>query len=306
MAVKIAVVGSSNTDMIIKVPRIPKPGETVLGGRFSTASGGKGANQAVAAARAGAEVCFIARVGDDMFAEAALEGFSADGIDISGVRRDPSAPSGVALIFVAEDGENSIAVASGANANLSADDVNTARSTIESADILLTQLETPQESVRAAVKIASDAGVKVILNPAPAQPLDDALMPQLDVLTPNEYEANRLTGIQVSGESSAAAAAAALRRKGVGCVLITLGSRGVYMDGDEKSGLVPAYSVKAVDTTAAGDVFNGTLAVALAEGRTLDESVRFASAAAALSVTKLGAQPSAPSRAEIDKMLSKK
>ena len=305
MAKRIVVVGSSNTDMIIQMPRIPRPGETILGGRFSMAAGGKGANQAVAAARAGGAVTFIARVGDDMFGRKAVEGFVADGIDVDHVIRDSQAPSGVALIFVADDGENSIGVASGANARLSPADVETARDAIASADVLVMQLETPLETVRAAAKIAADRRVRVILNPAPAQPLDDDLLGRVSILTPNETEAELLTGIRVDDEATAGKAARALLAKGVQTVLVTLGARGAFLATPEGGLPVPGFKVEPVDTTAAGDVFNGALAVALSEGRSLKESVRFANAAAALSVTKLGAQPSAPSRKEIDAFLAK-
>ncbi|MDZ7376465.1 MAG: ribokinase [candidate division KSB1 bacterium] len=301
---KIVVVGSSNTDMIVKVPRIPKPGETILGGKFSTAAGGKGANQAVATARAGGEVTFIARVGDDMFGQQALRGFEADGINTRFVKTDPVEPSGVALIFVDESGENSIAVASGANARLSPGDVEEAAEAIRSADILLMQLETPLETVRRAAEIARGAGVKVILNPAPAMPLDDGLLANLTIITPNESEAELLTGVPVTDTATAETAAKALLDRGVEVVIITLGSKGALLKTREQSKVIPGFKVKAVDDTAAGDVFNGALAVALAEGKSLEQAVRFANAAAALSVTKLGAQPSVPLRSEIESMLS--
>ena len=304
MSGKIVVVGSSNTDMIIKTPRIPKPGETVLGGEFSTAAGGKGANQAVAAARAGGDVAFIARVGDDMFGEQALEGFRRDGIDTTFVFRDAEAPSGVALIFVDDLGENSIAVASGANARLLPPDVEAAETAVAESDILLMQLEIPLETVRAATDIAKAGSARIILNPAPAQTLDDDLLGKLSILTPNESEAEILTGIPVGNYKSAGKAAEALRQRGVETVLVTLGARGVYAVGEEYTGLISGFGVKAVDTTAAGDVFNGALAVALAESMPLEDAVTFAQAAAALSVTKLGAQPSAPTLEEIEEFLA--
>jgi ribokinase len=304
MSKKIVVVGSSNTDMIIKVDRLPAPGETVIGGTFSTAAGGKGANQAVAAARAGAEVSFIARVGDDMFGEQALEGFAEDGIDVSHVLRDATAPSGVALIFVDEGGENSIAVASGANARVTPADVEAAKDSITGADVLVMQLETPIETVERAAALAREHGVRVILNPAPAQPLSDEVLGRVSILTPNETEAELLTGIQVEDDEGAAAAARALVARGVDTVILTLGSRGAFVFESGSGELVPSFQVRAVDTTAAGDVFNGSLAVGLAEGKPLAQAVRFANAAAALSVTKLGAQPSAPTRAEIETFLS--
>ncbi len=303
MAANLVVVGSSNTDMIMQMDHIPRPGETIIGGEFSMAAGGKGANQAVAAARAGGLVTFVARVGKDLFGEQAIQGFLRDGINVDYIVHDKKAASGVALIFVAADGENSIGVASGANGRLTPADIEAARPAIEAADALIMQLETPLETVAAAAKIAVDAGVRVILDPAPAQPLGDDLLKRVSILTPNESEAEILTGIKVDDEAGAAKAADALQAKGVGTVLITLGSRGTYIATADTRKMVPAFKVKAVDTTAAGDVFNGSLAVALAEEKPLTEAIRFANAAAAISVTRLGAQPSAPKRPEIDKFL---
>jgi len=302
---KIVIVGSINTDMIVKVPRIPKTGETILGGKFSTAAGGKGANQAVAAARAGGDVTFIARVGNDMFGKQALEDFESNNINAKYIKTDNAEPSGVALIFVDEKGENSIAVASGANARLSHRDVTEAEEVIKSADILLMQLETPMESVKRAAKIAKEAGVKVILNPAPACPLDNTLLSTLYVITPNESEAELLTDISVTDFPSAEKAAFILLDRGVEVAIITMGIKGALIKTRELTKIIPGFKVKAVDSTAAGDVFNGSLVVAMAEGKTLEETVQFANAAAALSVTKLGAQPSAPKRVEIERMLLK-
>ncbi len=301
----ILVVGSSNTDMIIKLDRIPRPGETILGGAFVTAAGGKGANQAVGAARAGGQVTFIARVGQDMFGDQAVAGFVKDGINVDYVMRDKTNPSGVALIFVAKDGENSIAVAGGANAKLSPADVRKAKAAFAGAGVLVMQLETPLETVQAAADLAAKAGVRVILNPAPARPLPDKLLKRVSILTPNETEAELLTGIAVKDDASAAVAAAKLRARGVQTVIITLGARGAFVATQSGGQLVPGFKVKAVDTTAAGDIFNGALAAALAEGKLLDLAVRFANAAAAISVTRLGAQPSAPTRREIERFLKK-
>lgn len=297
MKPRILVVGSSNTDMIIQLERIPRPGETILGGTFHTAAGGKGANQAVAAARAGGEVTFIARLGRDVFGDQAVSGFRRDGINVQYIFRDKTAPSGVALIFVAKDGENSIAVASGANAKLSPADVRNAKAAFAGARVLLMQLETPLETVRAAAELAANHGVPVILNPAPARPLPDTLLKRISILTPNETEAELLT------DATGKEAAARLRARGVATVILTLGARGALVADDTGTRLVRGFKVKAVDTTAAGDVFNGALAVALAEGQPLDEAVRFANAAAAISVTRLGAQPSAPTRCEIERFL---
>jgi len=301
---KIVVVGSSNTDMIIQIDKIPVPGETVIGGEFSSAAGGKGANQAVAAARAGGNITFIACVGDDMFGKQAVDGFIKDGINVKHIKKAEDAPSGVALIFVGSGGENSIAVASGANARLYPEDIAGLEYVISEADILVMQLETPLDTITRAADIAYNSGVKVILDPAPAQNLDDELLEKIAIITPNEIEAELLTNIKVKDEDSAKKAARVLIDKGIESVLITLGSQGVFLATAENQTLIPGFSVNAVDTTAAGDVFNGALAVGLSENMSFDEAIRFANAAAALSVTKLGAQPSVHSREEIDLFLS--
>jgi ribokinase len=300
----ILVIGSANTDMIIQVERLPKPGETILGGQFSSAAGGKGANQAVGAARAGGVVTFIARVGQDVFGENALAGFIADKINVDYVVRDETAPTGVALIFVGKNGENSIAVASGANSLLNPLDVRRAKNVFREASVVLLQLETPLKTVQAAAELAFENGTPIILNPAPAQPLPANLLKRIFLITPNETEAEMLTGITVNNDSTAAKAAEKLMASGVQNVIVTMGSRGLLVVGKNLRCFLPAYSVKAVDTTAAGDIFNGTLAVALAEGKSLVDAARFANAAAAISVTRLGAQMSAPIRREIEKMLA--
>ncbi|OAM88540.1 ribokinase [Termitidicoccus mucosus] len=304
---RILVLGSSNTDMIIKLARIPRPGETLLGGKFTTAAGGKGANQAVAAARAGGDVAFIARLGKDMFGDQALAGFKADKIDTRHILRDAKTPSGVALIFVADSGENSIAVASGANARLTPADVRAAEAAFPGSKALVMQLETPLPTVTAAARLAKKHGVPIILNPAPApsEKLPPALLRLVSILTPNETEAETLTGIKVTDEASARQASAALRAQGVGTVIITLGEKGAFVDDGRTAAALPVPKVKRVDTTAAGDTFNGALAVALAEGRDLREAIRFANAAATISVTRLGAQPSVPTRAEIERFMAK-
>ena len=300
------MVGSSNTDLIIRVPRIPKAGETLLGGEFMSAAGGKGANQAVGAARSGGRVALIARVGTDAFGERAIKGLRRDGVDVSCVFRDKLAASGVALIFVARDGENSIAVAGGANARLSPADVRKAAGVIRAGALLVAQLETPLATVIAAAQVAMKAGVPVILNPAPAQALPNRLLKLISILTPNETEAELLTGIKVTQEAAAARACAKLRSRGVRTVILTLGARGAYLADAGGQQMVPGFKVKAVDSTAAGDIFNGALSVALAERKTLRDAVRFANAAAALSVTRLGAQPSAPTRVEIERFLGRR
>jgi len=290
--------------MVVRVPHIPAPGETVLGGEFVMAPGGKGANQAVAAARLGAKVTLVARVGPDVFGERALAGFHQEGIITRYVTVDREAASGVALIFVDAAGENRIAVAPGANACLSPDDVQQAREAIEKADVLLLQLEVPTETVLAAAAVAHQAGVRVILNPAPAPPnlLPAELLARVDILTPNESEAGLLTGTQVSAE----VAARRLAGQGVGAVIVTLGARGALIVTLDAQRLVPGFSVNAVDTTAAGDAFNGGLAVALAEGRPLAAAVRFANACGALATTRLGAQPSLPTVDEVEAFLAER
>lgn len=303
---RIAVLGSSNTDMIVLSARIPRPGETILGGQFLTAAGGKGANQAVAAARAGGEVEFIGRVGADALGRAAIQGLKRDGIETRHVSQDPKIPSGVALIMVSKIGENAIAVAPGANGNLSPADLSKAAAAIAEAEVLVLQLETPLRTVCAAARVACRESLVVILNPAPVQELPDSLLKHVDILTPNETEAELLTGIQVNSEANAVAAADRLLARGVRSVVITLGSRGALVASGQLRKLVPAFKVKPVDTTAAGDVFNGALAVAVAQGKSIVDAVRFASAAAAISVTRLGAQPSAPRRHEIELLLRRR
>ncbi|MGB7294619.1 MAG: ribokinase [Candidatus Aminicenantales bacterium] len=301
---KIVVVGSSNTDMVIKTPRLPRPGETIIGGEFFMAAGGKGANQAVAAARAGGDVYFIARVGEDVFGRHSLDGFVRDGIHIEHIILDKSASSGIALIIVAPDGENSIAVASGANANLGVEDVQHAKDAIASADIVLMQLESPFETVIEAAEVASAAGVPVILNPAPAQVLGESILKRLSYLTPNKTEAEIMTGITLIAKADLDKTADMLLDKGMKGVLITLGPKGVYVATPERKEVVRAFPVTPVDTTAAGDAFNGALAVALAEGRSLIEAARFGNAAAAIATTKLGAQPSLPFRKDIERLMA--
>jgi len=301
---RIVVVGSSNTDMVIRAPRLPRPGETLLGGRFLTAAGGKGANQAVGAARAGGRVSFIGRVGNDVLGTQAIAALRQAGIDVRGVLRDPVAASGVALIMVAKDGENCISVASGANSKLLPKDLDRFAALIGGAAVLVLQLESPLATVQAAATLAARAGVPVILNPAPARELSAAFLKRVAILTPNETEAETLTGIRVTDDAQAARAAAKLRARGVKTVILTLGARGAFVADATSERLVPGFKVKAVDTTAAGDMFNGALAVALAEGKALVDAVRFAHAAAALSVMREGAQPSAPERARIDALLA--
>lgn len=299
---KILVFGSSNTDMTVKTAALPAPGETVLGGDFTMSPGGKGANQAVAATRAGGDVSFICKVGCDQFGNNALDHYSREGIDISASLRSGK-PSGVALITVDRDAENCIVVASGANADVSVDDVRNSRALLESCSILLMQLEIPVPAVMEAARIASGAGALVVLNPAPYGELPEELFRHVSLFIPNMTELSSFSGVKVCDVDSAVRAADVLFGKGVERMIVTMGSRGsliVEKDGHE---FVPAMKVDAVDTTGAGDTYCGALCVALAEGKTLSEAARFATAASAISVTKMGAQTAIPTRAEIDALL---
>ena len=297
---KIIVVGSSNTDMVLKSSHLPLPGETVLGGKFAMNPGGKGANQAVAAARLGGNVIFIARVGNDLFGRQAIDGFENHGIDTRFITRDEHEASGVALIMVDKKGENSIAVALGANGTLYKSHIEPALSEIDKSAFILTQLESPLETIVYLGEHARENGLKLVLNPAPAQQLPDKLLASLYIITPNEIEAELLSGIKVTDEVSARAAAMVLRQKGVDIVIITMGSKGAYVLSDDLDELIPSQKVKVVDTTAAGDTFNGALVVALSEGMDLRSAVEFSNRAAAYAVGILGAQTSAPLRKDIE------
>lgn len=293
---RIVVLGSTNTDMVITGRKIPTPGETVSGGEFMMNPGGKGANQAVAVARLSLRkgACeFIAKVGDDLFGRETAANMKRDAVDAKLIV-DEKVASGTALIMVDAKGQNIISVALGANGTLSPEDIAAYRNDIESASILLMQLETPLETISAAAEWAHKAGVTVVLNPAPAKKLPTKLLKNIDWITPNETEAEILTGVKVSDEASAARACAAFARKGVKHALITMGAKGVYC-----GKFYPACRVKAVDCVAAGDTFNGAFVVALAEGRSVDEAVGFAQRAAAISVTRHGAQASVPYRREV-------
>jgi ribokinase len=296
----ITVIGSSNTDMVVKSGRLPAPGETVLGGVFGMYPGGKGANQAVAAARLGGTVHFVGKRGADIFGTEAAALLAKEGIDTTHFTVHPHLPSGVALITINEEAENCIVVASGANAALSVDDVASVASLIGESSVVLLQLETPLDTIIQAVNIAAEHGITVILNPAPAQPLPASLLEKVSILTPNETEAGILTGIAITNLDSAKEAAFALTGKGVGTVVITLGAEGALVYHEKQFTKINGVPVKAVDTTAAGDVFNGALAVALAEGQSVEGAARFACRAAAISVTRMGAQTSAPTKQELD------
>lgn len=297
---KIMVIGSSNTDLLIKTNRIPEPGETVLGDTFIMNAGGKGANQAVAVARIGGGVQFVAKVGDDMFGNLSLESYKKDHIDISNIIKDKDAVSGVALITVDQKGENCIVVAPGANNRLTRGDIDAVAGMIRESEYLLMQLEIPMDIIEYAARIAHQADTKIILNPAPAAELSAELLGKLYMITPNRSEAQTLTGVVVEDWEGAEKAADVLLSRGVENVVMTFGSRGSFIKNRETTERVPACKVEAADTTAAGDVFNGALCVGLAEGKTLIEAVKFATRAAAISVTRMGAQSSVPTRSELD------
>ncbi|MRS21983.1 ribokinase [Enterobacteriaceae bacterium RIT692] len=300
---KLAVLGSINADHILNLAHFPRPGETVIGKQYQIAFGGKGANQAVAAGRAGADIAFIACVGADDIGERIRQQLQQDRIDTAPVETVADESTGVAMIFVNGEGENNIGIYSGANAALTPARVAQHQQVIADADALLMQLESPLESVLAAAKIARAQQTQVILNPAPATALSDELLALIDIITPNETEAEILTGIAVKSDEDAARAAAALHAKGIDTVLITLGRRGVWLSEQGNGVRIPGFSVQAIDTIAAGDTFNGAFITARLEGVPMHDAVRFAHAAAAIAVTRPGAQPSVPWRTEIDAFL---
>lgn len=301
---KLVVLGSVNADHVLQVPTFPKPGETLTGHNYAVIPGGKGANQAVAAARLGTLTTFIAAVGDDPFGINIRHDFEQDGINISSVSIIENCPTGIAIIQVSAEGENTICISPEANEKLDKSLVEASADLIADADQLLMQLETPLEGVQVAAEIASGAHTKVILNPAPARPLPDSLLALVDIITPNETEAELLTGIKVTDDSSAQQAADRLHDKGIGMVMITLGAKGVWLSCSQEHKLIPGFRVKAIDTTAAGDTFNAAFVTGLLEEKSLDDSIRFAHAAAALSVTRHGAQTSIPSRNDVDNFLT--
>jgi ribokinase len=305
MAVKVTVVGSINIDLVTQVARFPEPGETILGGDLETIPGGKGANQAVAAVRLGSEVAMVGRLGDDVFATQLRQNLVEDGVDVTYVSESPETASGVALIVVDNDGQNSIVVASGANAKVTAQDVDRAAEAITTADVLLLQLEIPLEAVRRAAEIAHERGVKVILNPAPAQTLPADILSLVDILIPNESELSALSGLRTTSLMEMKIAASKLRRSGVETVILTAGENGALLAGTAGDCHFPAFSLKkVVDTTAAGDAFVAGVATAIAEGKSLSEAVPWGNAAGALAITRAGAQPSLPSRAEVETLLN--
>lgn len=299
---RIVVVGSANIDFVVTSGRLPRPGETVTGGQFATAAGGKGANQAVAAARLGADATFVARLGVDAIGDEAVAGYVRDGLRTDRIVRDAERPTGVALILVGEGGENLISVAPGANEALSPEDVDRAADRIREADVLLLQLEVPMPAVIRAAEIAAEAGVIVVLDPAPApkEPLPNELLGRVSFLTPNESEAERMTGLPVEDESAAAAAAERLRETVAGAVILTRGRDGAVIAGADGTCIVTAPEVESIDSTAAGDAFNAAFACAIAADRSVREAVGDGCLAGALATTRQGAQPSLPTAAEVE------
>lgn len=301
-AKKIVVVGSCNTDMVIKADRLPIPGETILGGTFLMNPGGKGANQAVAASRMGGNVTLISKTGNDVFGKQSVMLYTAENIKTDYIFSDPKHPSGVALITVDSHGENCIVVASGANAYLTPADIEKANAEITNSDLVLMQLEIPIETVEYVAEMSTKKGIKVILNPAPARALSNSLLKNVYIIIPNKSEAEILSGIKVTDFDSARQAADIISAKGVDIVVITLGSQGALIKEYQEYHFVEAFKVDAVDTTAAGDTFCGTVCVGLSEGKTILDSVKMAARAAALTVTRMGAQTSIPYRSELSSL----
>lgn len=301
----IVVLGSINLDLTTYVPRLPRPGETLKGHSFMTAPGGKGANQAVAAARLGARVCLVGRVGDDAFGRDSLEPVAGQGVDVGAVIRDKANPTGLALISVDDQGENAITVISGANMALDQSDLERCRAVMKEAGVILFQREIPLEISRQAASAARERGMTVIFDPAPAGSLPEDFYGEIDVLTPNQGETESLVGFRPKNEKEAALAAHELHRRGLDTAVIKLGERGVLWSGKGGTGYLEPFKVKAKDSVAAGDAFNGALAAALDLGLGLEEAVRWGSAAGAISATRAGAQPSLPDLTELEAMLNR-
>jgi len=304
MKKKVIVVGSINVDLTIKTRRLPRPGETIIGGRFTKGAGGKGANQAIAAVRAGADVSFIARVGNDLYGQEMVTHLNTEGVGTRYIVHDEETATGMAFILVDEHGENSIIVASGANARLCPLDIEKVQDEIVSAGVLLVQLESPLDAVQRAIHLAGRSDALVIVNPAPAQYLNNSWFHGVDVITPNKIEAEMLSGLKITDDASLAASAQRILDFGISIVIITLGRRGVFLATKNGMSLIPAYTVKAIDSTGAGDVFSGSLASFLAEGMSIEEAVKMATASASISVTRMGAQMSAPFRSEIENFIN--
>ncbi|MBV7315396.1 ribokinase [Shewanella sp. NIFS-20-20] len=301
---KLVVLGSVNADHVVQVPSFPRPGETLTASGYQVIAGGKGANQAVAAARLGADIAFIACVGDDDFGARMLTEYQALGMEVSGLMTAEQMTTGVAMIQVADNGENSICIAPGANAALTPARLAPHLGLIAAADTLLMQLETPLDTIYAAATTAKDAGTLVVLNPAPAMALSDELLAKVDIITPNETEAEFLTGIKVDTLEHAAQAATELHAKGIATVMITLGSQGVYLSERGQGQHIAGFSVAVKDTTAAGDTFNAAMLTGLQQGMNLPDAIVLAHGAAALSVSRFGAQTSIPMRSEVDEFLA--
>ncbi|MGF1753926.1 ribokinase [Vibrio makurazakiensis] len=301
---QLIVLGSVNADHVLQVPSFPRPGETLVGRNYQVIPGGKGANQAVAAARLNADIGFIACVGDDAFGINIRQDFSNDGINTDGVIVADNTPTGIAMIQVSDQGENSICLSAEANDKLTCQQIEPHLDKVRNAKYLLTQLETPIEGIEYAAKVAKENKTNVILNPAPARPLSDELLACIDVITPNETEAEVLTGVTVTDNESAQLAANNLHTKGIEIVMITLGAKGVWLSQNGRGELIPGFRVEATDTTAAGDTFNGAFVTGLLEDMPIEQAIKFAHAAAAISVTRFGAQTSIPTRVETERFLS--
>ncbi|EKO3920392.1 ribokinase [bacterium 19MO03SA05] len=301
---QLVVLGSVNADHVLQVPTFPRPGETLHGRNYQVIPGGKGANQAVAAARLKADIGFIACVGDDAFGIESCERFKRDGMDIRGVKVQADCPTGIAMIQVSDRGENSICLSAEANDRLTAEAIEDDLPSIRAASYLLMQLETPIDGIIKAAQVAKQAKTKVVLNPAPARELPSSLLSCVDVITPNETEAQVLTGIAVTDDATAQQAATVLHQQGIEIVIITLGAKGVWLSENGRGQLIPGFRVSATDTTAAGDTFNGAFVTGLLENMSLESAIKFAHAAAAISVTRFGAQTSIPTRQEVDEFLA--
>lgn len=304
MAGRILVLGSSNVDLILRIPRFHNPGETIIGGNLVTAYGGKGANQAIAARRLGGKVTFITKLGDDQFGQSYRQYFIQNGLDPKYLLQAPDLPTGVALIELSPQGENRIIVSPGANGSLSVKDLKTSSRVWKGIQVFITQLEIPLPTVRTGLKMAREHGALTLLNPSPLMPIPLGILSLVDFLVPNEWEAARMTGIKMRKKGNFPKMAERLLKKGVRNVVITLGPRGLFFKNRDEEIWMDAFPVKAIDTTAAGDAFLGALACGLAEGKPIREVLKLANAAGALATTKLGAQPSLPGKKELEKYLT--